>query len=68
MHDLLRVEFPNVNHKRVHSLYSDENLAAPKRRTMRRPPSECAPLNMATQVNAVLSMEHVGDRMANGRR
>jgi putative transposase len=56
LHDLLRVDFPGVNHKRVYPLYSDANLAV---RT---------PLNIATKINEVWSMDFVSDSLANGRR
>ena len=53
VHDLLRPEFPGVNHKRVYRLYSGANLAVRKRKKARRPPAERTPLNIATKVNAV---------------
>ena len=68
VHDLLRPDFPGVNHKRVYRLYSDANLAVRKRKKVRRPPAERTPLNMATQVNEVWSMDFVSDSLANGRR
>ena len=37
IHDLLRPQFPGVNHKRVYRLYSDANLAVRKRKKVRRP-------------------------------
>ena len=39
VHDLLRVDFPGVNHKRVYRLHSDANLAVRKRKKVRRPPA-----------------------------
>lgn len=68
VHDLLRVDFPGVNHKRVYRLYSDANLAVRKRKKVRRPPAEHTPLNIATKVNEVWSMDFVRDSLANGRR
>lgn len=68
VHDLLRPDFPGVNHKRVYRLYSDANLAVRKRKKVRRPASERTPLNIATQVNEVWSMDFVSDSLANGRR
>ena len=56
VHDLLRMDFPGVNHKRVYRLYSDANLAVRKRKKVRRPPAERTPLNIATKVNEVWSM------------
>ncbi|MGZ7142639.1 IS3 family transposase, partial [Streptococcus pyogenes] len=40
IHDLLRPQFPGVNHKRVWRLYSQANLAVRKRKKVRRPPAE----------------------------
>jgi putative transposase len=68
VHDLLRVDFPGVNHKRVYRLYSDANLAVRKRKKARRPPAERMPLNIATKVNEVWSMDFVSDSLASGRR
>ena len=68
MHDLLQLDFPGVNHKRVYRLYSDANLAVRKRKKVRRPPAERTLLNIATQVNEVWSMDFVSDSLANGRR
>jgi putative transposase len=42
VHDLLRPDFPNVNHKRVYRLCTEANLTVRKRRKMRRPPAERA--------------------------
>jgi putative transposase len=68
VHDLLRPEFPGVNHKRVYRLYSDANLAVRKRAKVKRPIGERTPLNAATKVNEVWSMDFVSDSLANGRR
>jgi putative transposase len=68
IHDLLRPEFPGVNHKRVWRLYSAANLAVRKRKKVRRPPAERVPLQVAVTVNEVWSMDFVSDSLANGRR
>lgn len=68
VHDMLRPEFPGVNHKRVYRLYSEANLAVRKRKKWRRPPSERVPLQIASKVNEVWSMDFVSDSLANGRR
>jgi len=68
VHDLLRPEFPGVNHKRVYRLYSAANLAVRKRRKARRTSSERLPLQAASTVNEVWSMDFVSDSLANGRR
>lgn len=68
IHDLLRPEFPGVNHKRVYRLYSQAQLAVRKRKKVRRAASERVPLTVATHVNEVWSMDFVSDSLANGRR
>jgi putative transposase len=52
IHDLLRSEFPGVNHKRVYRLYKNAKLAVRRR----------------TKVKDVWSMEFVSDSLFNGRR
>jgi putative transposase len=68
IHDMLRREFPGVNHKRVYRLYSEANLAVRRRKKVRRPASERVPLQLAQGVNEVWSMDFVSDSLANGRR
>ncbi len=68
IHDLLRPEFPGVNHKRVYRLYSEANLAVRRRKKVKRPASERVPLQLAQGVNEVWSMDFVSDSLANGRR
>lgn len=68
IHDLLRPQFPGVNHKRVYRLYSQAQLAVRKRKKARRAGSERVPLTVATRVNEVWSMDFVSDSLANGRR
>ncbi|MCU7374210.1 IS3 family transposase [Paucibacter sp. O1-1] len=68
IHDLLRPQFPGVNHKRIYRLYSQAQLAVRKRKKIRRAASERVPLTAATRVNEVWSMDFVSDSLANGRR
>jgi putative transposase len=68
VHDLLRPEFPSVNHKRVYRLYRNANLAVRKRKKAKRPMHERVPLQLATRVNQVWSMDFVSDSLSNGRR
>src|SRR5690606_37500231 len=68
LHDLLRPEFPDVNHKKVYRLYSEANLAVRRRRKIRRPPCERQPLSAASAPNGVWSMDFVSDALASGRR
>lgn len=68
IHDLLRPEFTGVNHKRVYRLYRNANLAVRRRRKGKRPVNERVPLQLASTVNEVWSMDFVSDSLANGRR
>lgn len=67
IHDLLRPEFPGVNHKRVYRLYKDANLAV-RRKKAKRPPCERVPLQLAQKLNDVWSMDFVSDSLSNCRR
>ena len=68
IHDMLRKQFPGVNHKRIYRLYRQANLTVKKRRKVKRPPQERVPLQIAKGINEVLSMDFVSDSLANGRR
>lgn len=68
VHDLLRRDFPGVNHKRVYRLYREANLAVRKRKKSKRPLHERVPLQLAKAVNEVWSMDFVSDSLSNGRR
>ncbi len=68
IHDLLRQEFPGVNHKRVYRLYKNANLAVRRRKKVKRPPNERVPLQIARKVNDVWIMDFVSDSLSNGRR
>ncbi len=68
VHDLLRRDFPGVNHKRVYRLYREANLAVRKRKKSKRPLNERLPLQLAKAVNEVWSMDFVSDSLSNGRR
>jgi putative transposase len=68
IHDLLRPEFPGVNHKKVYRLYSAAELAVRKRKKIKRPISERVPLQLATAVNEVWSMDFISDSLSTGRR
>jgi putative transposase len=63
IHDLLRPEFPGVNHKRVYRLYGEANLAVRKRKKGKRPVNERVPLQLARTVNEVWSMDFVSDSL-----
>ena len=68
VHDLLRRDFPGVNHKRVYRLYREADLAVCKRKKTKRPVNERVPLQLAKAVNAVWGMDFVSDSLSNGRR
>ena len=68
LHDLLRPEFPDVNHKKIYRLYSEASLAVRRRKKVKRPPLERQPLAIATAPNQVWSMDFVSDALANARR
>lgn len=68
IHDLLRPQFPGVNHKRVYRLYRQSNLAVRRRKKGKRPVSERVPLPLARTVNEVWSMDFVCDSLSGGRR
>ena len=67
IHDLLRSEFPGVNHKRVYRLYKNANIAVRRHKKVKRPPNEHVPLQIACKVNDVWSMDFVSDSLSNGR-
>ena len=68
IHDMLRPHFPGVNHKKVYRLYSAANLAVRKRKKAKRPANERVPLQLASTVNEVWSMDFVSDSLSTGRR
>lgn len=68
LHDLLDQEFPGVNHKKIHRLYREANLAVRRRKKVKRPAALRQPLAAACTPNEVLSMDFVSDALANGRR
>ena len=68
VHDLLRRDFPGVNHKRVYRLYREADLAVRKRKKAKRPVNERVPLQLAKTINEVWSMDFVSDSLINGRR
>jgi putative transposase len=68
VHDLLRLQFLNVNHKKVYRLYRENDLAVRKRKKAKRPINEQVPLQIACKPNEVWSMDFVSDSLAYGRR
>jgi transposase InsO family protein len=68
LHNLLRSEFPNVNHKKIYRLHREADLAVRRRKKAKWPPAERQPLSIATARNAVWSMDFVSDALATARR
>jgi len=68
IHDLLRPEFPGLNHKRLYRHYCQAGLAVRKRKKAKRPVHERVPLQLARSLNEVWSMDFVSDSLSNGRR
>ena len=68
VHDVLRADFPGVNHKRIYRLYKAADLAVRKRKKAKRPLGQRTPLVAANTVNAVWSMDFVSDSLCNARR
>lgn len=68
IHDLLRAQFPGVNHKRVYRLYRQANLAVRRRKKGKCPANERVPLQLARTLNEVWSMDFVSDSLSSGRR
>lgn len=68
IHDMLRYQFPGVNHKRIYRLYRLANLTVKKRHKVKRPARERVPLQVARNINEVLSMDFVSDSLSCGRR
>ncbi len=68
IHDLLRPEFPGVNHKRVYRLYRQSNLTVRRRKKGKRPVHERVPLQLVRTVNEVWSIDCVSDSLSGGRR
>jgi putative transposase len=68
LHDLLRPEFPNVNHKKIYRLYNEAALAVRKRKKAKRPLGQRQPLLAACAPNEAWSIDFVSDALANGRR
>ena len=68
IHDLLRREGVQANHKRVYRLYSEAKLGVRKRRRRKLVAVDRQVLSAASHPNAVWSLDFVMDALANGRR
>lgn len=68
VHDLLRGDFPGVNHKRVYRLYCEADLAVRKCKKNKRPFNKRIPLQLVKTINEVWIMDFISDSLSNGRR
>jgi putative transposase len=68
IHDLLRMEGVEVNHKRVYRLYTEQKLSVKRRKKVKRPITERAELLVPDMPNEVWSIDFVMDSLANGRK
>lgn len=68
IHDMLKPQFPGVNHKRVYRLYTQAGLTVRKRKKAKFVASERVPLQLAKSINEVWSMDFVSDSLSSGRR
>ena len=68
VHEMLRSEFPGVNHKKVFRLYREQSLAVRKRNKGKRYRGVRTPLVAATHVNQTWSLDFVSDSLSTGRR
>ena len=63
IHDVLRPQYPDINHKRVYRIYTAEGLSIRKRKKTRRIGVR-VPLVAALTVNQTWSMDFVSDAIA----
>ena len=68
IHDLLRREGVQANHKRVYRLYSEAGLSVRKRRRRKLVMLDRQILQQSAGPNETWSMDFVMDTLANGRR
>lgn len=68
VHQLLRREGAEVNHKKVYRLYREAGLAVRKRKRRKGVMVERQPLTLPDAPNRTWSMDFVMDSLANGRR
>lgn len=68
IHDLLRREGVQANHKKIYRLYSEAKLSVRKRRRRKLVTADRQALYRPTRPNEVWSIDFVMDALANGRR
>src|SRR5215831_19017069 len=67
IHDLLRRDGVQVNHKRIYRLYSEANLSVRRRRRRKLVAADRQALYQPTRPNEVWSIDFVMDALASGR-
>ena len=67
IHDVLRPQYPDINHKRVYRIYTVEGLSIRKRKKAKRIGVR-VPLVAAMALNQTWSMDFVSDSLSTGRR
>jgi putative transposase len=68
IHDLLRREGVQANHKKVYRLYSEAKLSVRKRRRRKLVGLDRQTMSPARRANEIWSMDFVMDALSNGRR
>jgi len=68
IHDLLRREGVQANHKRIYRLYSEAKLSVRKRRRRKLVTADRQALYLSIRPNEVWSIDFVMDALASGRR
>jgi putative transposase len=62
IHDLLRMQGIEVNHKRVYRLYTEQKLSVKRRKKVKRPITERAELLVPDAPNQIWSIDFVMDK------
>ena len=68
IHDLLRLQGIEVNHKCAYRLYIEQNLSVKRRQKVKRPITQRAELVVPDAPNQVWSIDFVMNSLANGRK
>ena len=69
IHDVLRPQYPGINHKRVYRLYSEQGLSLRHKRPKRNKAAQLRqPKTLAQRINQICSMDFVADNLFDGRK
>jgi len=68
IHDLLRFQGVEVNHKRIYRLYTEQKLSVKRRKKAKRPITERAELMVPEAPNQVWRIHFVMDSLVIGRK